>query len=190
MKIKICSKCGIDKSTNRFSKDKNTKNGLRSWCKDCCKVYRKIYNKLHKSKIYARQKKYNLAHKEEIAVYDNKYRKQRKKIDSNFKLIYNIRIRILQALKRNSKHTSTVKLLGCTIKELKVHLQKHFTPGMTWKNHSLKGWHIDHIRPCASFDLSQPKEQRKCFHYSNLQPLWAIDNIKKGYKYNSQNKEK
>ena len=58
------------------------------------------------------------------------------------------------------------------------HIQNKFTEGMLWDNYGL--WHIDHIRPCSKFDLSKPKEQRKCFHYSNLQPLWAIDNIRKG----------
>ena len=53
---------------------------------------------------------------------------------------------------------------------------------MTWKNHGLKGWHIDHIIPCAAFDLTKEEEQKKCFHYSNLQPLWWIDNLKKSNK--------
>ena len=54
---------------------------------------------------------------------------------------------------------------------------------MTWENHTPTGWHVDHIIPCAAFDLSKPEEQRKCFHYTNLQPLWAIDNIRKGATY-------
>ena len=70
--------------------------------------------------------------------------------------------------------------MGCTIKELKQHLESKFVDGMTWDNRS--EWHIDHKIPCSSFDLSKKEEQQKCFHYNNLQPLWAIDNLKKSNK--------
>ena len=53
---------------------------------------------------------------------------------------------------------------------------------MTWKNYGRNGWHIDHILPCSSFDLTDPEQRRKCFHYTNLQPLWEIDNIRKSDK--------
>ena len=73
-----------------------------------------------------------------------------------------------------------MKLCGCSLEKLKQHLESQFTEGMTWDN---KGdWHVDHIKPCASFDLTNPEEQKKCFHYTNLQPLWALDNMKKGAK--------
>jgi hypothetical protein len=81
-----------------------------------------------------------------------------------------------------TKAHKTNALIGCTVEELMQHLERQFLPGMTWDNHGHHGWHIDHIRPCASFDLTDPEQQRQCFHYSNLQPLWAIDNIKKGAK--------
>ena len=70
---------------------------------------------------------------------------------------------------------STKKLLGCSIEFLKQHLESQFTDGMNWANYGK--WHIDHILPCASFDKSKPEEQSKCFNYSNLQPLWALDNM-------------
>lgn len=79
-----------------------------------------------------------------------------------------------------------MKLVGCSLEQLKKHLQSKFTKGMTWENYGtgwhgkgMKEWHIDHIRPCASFDLSKASEQKKCFNYSNLQPLWAKDNLSK-----------
>ena len=78
------------------------------------------------------------------------------------------------------KSASTIQLLGCNAAELKLHLESKFTVGMTWENHSQFGWHIDHILPCASFALTDPEQQKKCFHYTNLQPLWWVDNIKKG----------
>ncbi len=74
----------------------------------------------------------------------------------------------------------TAQLIGCSIPELMAHLEKQFLPDMTWENRS--HWHIDHKRPCASFDLTDPQQQRICFHYTNLRPLWAVDNIRKSAK--------
>jgi len=91
----------------------------------------------------------------------------------------NIRSRIISALKGISKSAKTEKLLGITIKELKTYLEGKFQQGMTWGNYGFYGWHCDHIIPLASFDLTNPEEQRKAFHYTNLQPLWAKDNLHK-----------
>lgn len=91
--------------------------------------------------------------------------------------------RIRNALKGKTKSESTLKLLGCPIYEFRKHLESQFTKGMNWSNYGYYGWHIDHIRPCARFDLSKPEEQQKCFHYTNLQPLWKEDNQSKGKKY-------
>jgi hypothetical protein len=112
----------------------------------------------------------------------NQYRANKAKNDPIFKLIQNQRRRIRQALKEMKKTKSTLKLLGCSATELWNHLEKQFKSKMTRKNYGK--WHVDHIRPCASFDLTNPKQQQICFHYTNLQPLWAIDNIKKGAKLN------
>jgi len=94
-----------------------------------------------------------------------------------------LRARIVKVIKNNSKLESTVILLGCSIDNFKIHLENKFKKGMTWNNHSLEGWHIDHIKPCAKFDLSKKTEQRKCFNYTNLQPLWAKENLSKSAKY-------
>lgn len=100
--------------------------------------------------------------------------------DSQFKLRHNIARRILLALNGTSKQLPTMKLVGCSIEHLKKHLENKFQEGMTWNNHGKNGWHIDHIKPCSSFDLVNLEEQKKCFNYNNLQPLWAEDNLKKG----------
>jgi thiol-disulfide isomerase/thioredoxin len=123
----------------------------------------------NKDKIYAYQK----INREKIAAYE----RLRRRKDINYKLKRYLRTRLWQALKGNPKIVTTMKLIGCSIKQLKNHLEKKFTKGMTFKNYGK--WHIDHIKPCASFDLSKASEQRKCFHYSNLQPLWAKDNLEK-----------
>ena len=91
-----------------------------------------------------------------------------------------LQARLHQALcaSRARRSGKTVELLGCTLRQLKVHIESKFLSGMSWDNRSK--WHIDHIRPCASFDLTDPGQQRLCFHYTNLQPLWAGDNHRKG----------
>lgn len=73
-------------------------------------------------------------------------------------------------------------MLGCDFEFFINYIESKFLSGMTWQNHTRTGWHIDHIMPCASFDLTDPEQQKKCFHYSNLQPLWAEDNLRKGDK--------
>ena len=83
------------------------------------------------------------------------------------------------------KSKKTQELIGCTIEQLWIHLESKFQKGMTKENYGL--WHVDHVRPCASFDLTDPKQQAICFHYTNLQPLWAIDNLKKGAKHETIN---
>ena len=75
-------------------------------------------------------------------------------------------------------------LVGCTLAELCTHLETQFVDGMSWDNR--KDWHIDHIRPCGSFDLTDPEQQAQCFHYTNLQPLWARDNLEKSDAYDSE----
>jgi len=126
-------------------------------------------------------KKWRLKNKKHIREYYNKYDRKRLKTDSNYKLVKLIRNRIKSVLKGIYKSKSTIKLLGCSVEECWQHLESKFQPGMTRENHGL--WHVDHIIPCAAFDLKCPVQQLACFHYTNLQPLWAIDNIKKGAKY-------
>jgi len=115
-------------------------------------------------------------------LYKNRkdYMRDRRKIDSIFKLLGNLRHRLNMALKGNPKIETTMKLVGCSIEQLRKHLGLKFVEGMSWKNYGK--WHVDHIIPCASFDLSKASEQKKCFNYTNLQPLWAKDNLKKSDK--------
>ena len=102
--------------------------------------------------------------------------------DPQFKIAVVLRKRVVLALKTRgiSKSNSLRELVGCSIPELKAHLEKRFIDGMSWKNHG--DWHVDHIRPCAAFDLTRVEEQKICFHYSNLQPLWAEENLRKSDK--------
>ena len=143
--------------------------------------------KKNRTHLLAKQKSYRKNHSKEILAYHRKYykkrNKERRKTDINFKLASNLRSRLWQSLAGNIKSAKTLELLGCTVEELREHLQKQFQDDMTWENYGLRGWHVDHIKPCTKFDLSKEAEQRACFHYSNLQPLWAEDNLKKGNKF-------
>lgn len=106
------------------------------------------------------------------------YKKNRLKRDIGYRNLLRCRRRLNNAVKGKSKSKETTELIGCTIDELLLHLENQFTEGMTWDNYG--DWHIDHIISCASFNFELEEEQKQCFHYSNLQPLWAEDNINKG----------
>jgi hypothetical protein len=118
--------------------------------------------------------------------YELNLKKNRKKErnyirnNENVRIANNLRRRINLALKGKTKYKKTFELIGCNIKQLIKHLESTFKIGMSWNKRSLI--HIDHIRPCASFDLSKPEEQIKCFHYTNLQALWAHENLSKSDK--------
>jgi hypothetical protein len=107
------------------------------------------------------------------------YQKERLATDPDFRLAANLRSRYNQALKhwQTRKTSSVIKLAGCSIEKLRAHIEAQFQPGMTWNNWARDGWHLDHIKPIASFDRPDHPD---CWHYSNLQPLWAVDNMKKG----------
>jgi hypothetical protein len=171
--VKKCNKCKQDKAAEDFHKG-------RPECKECRKEYKKAYCKQNREKINERQKAYRKQNRDKIRIY----KRNKRKTNLNYKLADNLRSRLRQALNGKSKSKNTLKLLGCSVDFLKKYLENQFQPGMSWENYGKYGWHIDHIVPCASFNLSDPKQQQKCFHYSNLQPLWAEDNTSKGAKIN------
>ncbi len=132
--------------------------------------------------IRAYAKTYRENNGNKIRGYHREYIKSHKQTDVNFKLACNLRIRISQALKNNYKSKSTTELLGCSIEELKNWLESQFQEGMSWSNYG--EWHLDHVYPCAKFNLEQPYEQKICFNWFNLSPLWARENIQKSDKIN------
>lgn len=101
--------------------------------------------------------------------------------DHQFRLATTLRNRLGHALRGASKSQASVELLGCPLVWLEVHLESLFKPGMTWENYG-PVWHVDHLKPCAKFDLTDPEQQRICFHWTNLQPLFAAENRAKGAK--------
>lgn len=190
---KICTCCGIEKNKDLFlNRGGKHKHLLRSQCRECeskrsknnriknidqRKEYRKrkhLENReleILQSKIW---KKNNIDH---IRNYSRQYASKRIKNDIEYKIKKTLRSRVLNSIKKEHKKSSALELLGCTIEQCRMYLESKFLEGMNWDNHGLYGWHIDHIIPCASFDLTDIEEQKKCFHYTNLQPLWARDNL-------------
>jgi len=112
--------------------------------------------------------------------------RRKRHTDINFKIKHNIRSRLRKSIK--NKDTSFSEYIGSTVEELRTYLESKFTEGMTWENYGLHGWHIDHIRPLASFNLKNKEELLEACHYSNLQPLWAKDNLRKGDKVDGTNR--
>jgi hypothetical protein len=142
------------------------------------KAYRENPEKRHA--ILERAARYRKSHGMNKEWY-RKWINKRRKENPSVRIRDSISARINSALKGEGKTYTTTYYLGCSAEYLKEYLESQFFGGMSWANYG--EWHIDHIRPCCSFDLTNREEQLKCFHYTNLQPLWAADNIRKGAKY-------
>ena len=168
--MKTCKTCKTEKENQEFSKRKDVKSGLQSLCKDCSKTYNSARYLKNREAILEDKKAYNATHKPER----NASLRKRYIEDPSHKLVRNLRTRTSLALKGQSKSASTLKLLG-GLEAARTHIESLWTAGMTWANNSAEGWQVDHVKAICLFDLSDPNQQRECFHYSNLQPLWRED---------------
>lgn len=139
----------------------------------------RVKNKLGKEKLSLINKVYKKSRKDKITVEQRLYSKTRRMKDPAFKIRCNLRSRISGLIKRGSKRSSITKALGCSLEELKQYLESKFQQGMTWENYGSRGWHVDHIKPLCSFDLTDPVQFQQAIHYTNLQPLWFYENLKK-----------
>jgi hypothetical protein len=141
------------------------------------------YRERYKEKAAKRQKarRQNIEAREKHRMWSRERARYLRKTSAEFRIKANLRARIRDLLKRSGtyKTNTTLDYLGCSLAQFKAHLQSKFKKGMTWKNQGRYGWHVDHIIPCASFDLTKEDERRKCFHWSNHQPLWASENYRK-----------
>lgn len=126
-------------------------------------------------------KQYRLDNRDKLQEYEN----NRIKTDPNFKLRKRLRNRLYYALKNYQKVGSAIEDLGCSVDELKVHLEKQFKPGMTWDNwgKGKNSWNIDHIKALSNFNLEDREQFLEACHYTNLQPMWEFDNLSKGRKH-------
>lgn len=174
--VKTCSKCLNQKTLLDFSKRKASKDGFEQRCKACRKSYQDSYIYSADKATAARQRYYQ-KNKKTMLEYSREYQKSRSKVDLEFRLAQNLRSRLRSAIRYNLKKGSAIRDLGCSVSELKIHLESKFTDGMSWENYGK--WHIDHIKPLIQFDLNNRTEFLIATHYTNLQPLWAIDNLRK-----------
>ncbi len=145
---------------------------------------RKKYRDKNQEIIRERKAQYYQENKDKI----NEHFKNKRRNNVGFRIKCNLRSRVWDALKnqRALKYSGLMKILGCSIDDFRKHLESQFRDGMSWDNYGKKGWHIDHIKPCACFDLTDYLQQKKCFNYTNLQPLWAEDNYAKNSFHNGE----
>lgn len=212
MITKKCCRCKQFKIVSLFGVDKKTKDGLKCTCNDCRKIESKNYREKNHDKRSETLKKYYLNNKEKELLRLKKYRiensekrkqtvknwyinnkeksnetakkwKQQNRLNNPmYKAWENLRSRTKDFLfnKNNFSKSKTLLIIGCTPDELKHHIENQFKTGMSWDNYGFYGWHIDHIIPLSS--AKDDEELLKLCHYSNLQPLWMLENLKKGNK--------
>ena len=184
MKTKVCKDCGEEKCESLFFKK-------HANCKVCHLLKKKKWREKNPEEYKKQTKKYYESTKEEqsrkkkIWIENNRekynsYWTKRKSSDPEFKLLSEMRSRLWLYLKKEnfSKKNKTFDIVGCSPLQLREYIEKQFVDGMTWDNRS--DWHIDHIIPLSSVNTEE--ELYKLFHYTNLQPLWAEDNLKKSNK--------
>lgn len=133
--------------------------------------------------IKLKRRLYYLLNREKVQARHTIYRRNKRKTDHEYRMRENLRRRIRFMMKNFERVGNSLALLGCSMSEFRIYIESKFQEGMSWDNYGLHGWHLDHIRPCSSFNLLNPEEQKICFHYTNLQPLWAKDNLRKSDKY-------
>jgi len=207
IKNKKCTQCKKSKPLKDFYIDRRNKDERFSACKDCVKIVRReyYYNNIEKCKISVidyyrrntqkirdRGKRYYQTNRESIREYQKQYSKKQKEkqrcrrrwhkqmLDPGFRLGHSISTQIYHALKRKKGGWSWEQLVGYTLGDLMKHLENKFQDNMTWENYGQ--WHIDHIIPISAFNFKSPVDIdfKKCWALTNLQPLWAVDNLRKG----------
>lgn len=162
--VKRCSRCKETISIDKFPKNKTSKDGHSQYCKICTSTINKEGKVKYKSRI-------------------NRYSNYKYHNNLEHHITHSLRNRMRLAIRNNQKFGKTLDFLGCSVEELKSHLECGFHSGMSWDNYG-QYWQIDHIKPCALFDMSQEAEQKRCFNYTNLQPMLSKDNARKGKIYN------
>jgi 5-methylcytosine-specific restriction endonuclease McrA len=203
----LCVACGQLKMRGSFCKEKRNRNGITSVCRACESIRALLWqrnnrekvlsssmrwNKANPGKMRAATKKWILAHPEKIGQWaknnPDKIKVHRQKMmkkrlsTARGKLFTNMHAGIYQSVKKGTKqqcHWET--LVNYSVADLKVHLEKQFTEGMSWDNYGRRGWHIDHIIPVSVFNFEKPSDIdfKKCWALDNLQPLWERENLKK-----------
>ena len=151
---------------------------------------RREYYQNNKVEIGDKHRKYYQGYKKKVVAQQREYQRERYHFDPMYVIKLRLRSRMNIAVKHaglDKKYDSTSELLGISYQGLKEWLEAQFSEGMTWENRS--EWHIDHRVPCTAFDMTVPEQQRICFWYKNLQPLWATENLQKSNTYTEADKQ-
>lgn len=157
----------------QVQKEYQTRNKERKRIRD------QAWREANRERCRERDKRNRQKNLEQYRTRGREYTRNRRATDNKFRLVTNLRVRVYCAIKQRSE--STKDLLGCSIEHFIRHLESQFAPEMTWANYG-SYWEIDHVKPCASFDLTDSRQQKICFHWANCQPLGKIDNRRKGAK--------
>ena len=182
METKICGRCHKETEICFFGKDKRSKTGYRSTCNSCRRIESKEYRERNYEKRKETCKKYVENNKHKVNEYSKKWKRNTRKINPIYRIISNVRERTKDYLnyKTYNQNSHISDVIGCSPKFLIEYLEQKFKDGMSWDNYGFYGWHIDHKIPLSSAKTEE--EVYKLCHYTNLQPLWAEDNLKKGSK--------
>ena len=202
--VKYCSGCGEVKPISAFHRKTGAKDGLQTYCRVCKNARDRDWQQANPALVRKYNQRRRAAHPNLARDSARQYRKERpdrtrdavhrysrnhrdcirirerlrRQQDPIHRLVCNLRTRLSRAVRGKYKGGSAVRDLGCSIEELMVHLSSMFALGMSRDNYGQ--WQIDHIVPLASFDLTKPTQVKRACHYTNLQPLWAEDNARKG----------
>lgn len=142
----------------------------------------KEWHRRNPGKHLNRCRKWRDDNRDKVNASARAYRVNVEMVTPQIRMAKALRTRLLMALRKRYRTGSAVDLLGCSMEEAVAHIERQFLPGMSWGNHTRHGWHIDHIVPLSSFDLTDPAQLAQACHYTNLRPLWAKDNLSKGAK--------
>jgi hypothetical protein len=199
--LKTCTRCGVEKSVEEFYRNNKNKELYRGQCKKCMDEKSRLYNSINSEKIKIKNKEHRAKNSEKIKqrrkIYLDKnpdlfkkWVEKNKEHRRNYINKYNsnpinkfknaLRARINGIMNKKYKNPRTLELVGCDYVFLMEYIEKKFTEGMTWENYGYSGWHIDHIIPLCTAKTEE--ELKKLYHYTNLQPLWAKDNLTKSKK--------
>lgn len=176
-----------------YSKTEKSKEYHRQYYREHAQDYndRKIqWRKKNPERETEARRAYNEKNRESVNNYHREWKAKKAQSDPQYKLKINISRRIryeLHTLNKGRKISRTIELIGCSIEDLKAHIERQFAPGMSWENYG-KVWHIDHRIPCATWDLANEFESKCCWNYRNLQPMLASDNLRKKDKYEESEK--
>ncbi len=197
MENKVCKKCGEEKPLIEFAKSKQCKDGYQGQCKKCAslstlkwqsknvdkvRASQKRYDERHPEKARERKERHDKKYPEQVKARKRRYTNKRIKEDPVFAYLMEIRKKTREYAFKNYIQSGNefFKIIGIDIKGFREYIQGKFDEGMSWDNHGIDSWHIDHIIPLSSAKTIEDVDRLS--HHTNLQPLWKEENETKGNK--------